>query len=92
MLPKYRAPHHPGEILYAEFLEPLGMTETEAAQKMGIPLNRLSEIVNGKRGVSADTALRLSHLFKTTPEFWMNLQANFDLYRARQRQLVAAHG
>ena len=92
MLPKHRAPYHPGEILRAEFLEPLGMTETEAAQKMGIPLNRLSEIVNGKRGISADTALRLSHLFKTTPQFWMNLQTNVDLYRARHRQLVAAHG
>jgi addiction module HigA family antidote len=64
------------------------MTETEAAKKMGMPLNRLSEIVNGKRGISADTALKLSRLFRTTPQFWMNLQANVDLYRARQRQLA----
>lgn len=92
MLPKHRAPCHPGEILRAEFLEPLRMAETTAAQKMDIPLNRLSEIVNGRRGISADTALRLSHLFRTTPQFWMNLQTNFDLYRARQRQLVATHG
>lgn len=89
MLPKHRAPIHPGEILRAEFLEPLGMTETAAAEKMGMPLNRLSEIVNGKRGISADTALKLSRLFKTTPQFWMNLQTNFDLYRAQQRQLAS---
>ena len=91
MLPKHRAPCHPGEVLRAEFLEPHAMTETSAAQKMGMPLNRLSEIVNGKRGISADTALKLSRLFKTTPQFWMNLQANFDLYQARQRQLATTH-
>lgn len=56
MLPKHRAPCPPGEILRAEFLEPLGMAETTAARKMGIPLNRLSEILNGKRGISADGA------------------------------------
>lgn len=89
MLPKHRTPCHPGEVLRAEFLEPLAMTETAAAEKMGMPLNRLNEIVNGKRGISADTALKLSHLFKTTPQFWMNLQANFDLYHAQQRQLAA---
>ena len=89
MLPKHRTPCHPGEVLRAEFLEPLGMTETAAAEKMGMPLNRLSEIVNGKRGISADTALKLSRLFKTTPQFWMNLQTNFDLYRAQQRQLAS---
>ncbi len=89
MLPKHRAPCPPGEVLRAEFLQPLGMTETSAATKLGMPLNRLSEIVNSKRGISADTALKLSRLFKTTPQFWMNLQTNLDLYHARQRQLAA---
>ena len=86
MLSKHRTPCHPGEVLRAEFLEPLHLTETAAAEKMGMPLNRLSEIVNGKRGISAETALKLSRLFKTSPQFWMNLQANFDLRQAQRRQ------
>jgi antitoxin HigA-1 len=82
MIPTHRAPTPPGEILLEEFLEPLGMTQVAAARKMDIPVNRLNEIVRGKRGVTADTALRLAKLLGTTPQFWMNLQAACDLYAA----------
>lgn len=86
MIPDHRAPTPPGEILLAEFLGPLGMTQVAAAQKMGMPVNRLNELVRGKRGVTADTALRLSKLLGTSPEFWMNLQAACDLYSAAHRR------
>ena len=89
MIPKHRAPTPPGEILLEEFLKPLGLSQVEAAQRMGIPLNRLNEVIRGKRGITADTALRLARLLNTSPEFWMNLQAASDLYRAA-RALEAA--
>ncbi len=69
-------------MLLEEFLRPAGLTQVAAAQRMGIPLNRLNEIIKGKRGISADTALRLARLLKTTPEFWMGLQADWDLWHA----------
>lgn len=75
----------PGEILREEFLEPLGMGQVDAARRLGISLNRLNEIVLGKRGVSADTALRLARLFRTSPQFWMRLQADWDLHQALER-------
>jgi addiction module HigA family antidote len=84
MIPTHRAPTHPGEILLEEFLEPLHISQVQAAERMGISVNRLNELVRGKRGVTADTALRLSALLKTTPEFWMNLQAAWDLWHAQQ--------
>ena len=77
---------HPGEILLEEFLKPLEMTQAAAAQKLGMSNVRLNELVRGKRGVTADTALRLAHLFKTTPQFWMHMQANFDLKVAMARR------
>jgi addiction module HigA family antidote len=83
MIPKHRVPTHPGEILLEEFLKPMDLTQVEAALKMGISLNRLNELIRGKRGVAADTALRLAKLLKTTPEFWLNLQNAYDLYEAR---------
>ena len=86
MIPTHREPTHPGEMLLEEFLKPMRMTQAAAAEKMGISLNRLNELVRGKRGVTADTALRLAKLLKTTPQFWMNLQATYDLYYA-QREL-----
>lgn len=87
-----RAPTHPGEVLGEEFLAPLGMAQAEAARRMGISANRLNELVRGKRGVSADTALRLARLLGTSPEFWLNLQMTFDLWHARraERQRGAA--
>ena len=72
-------------MLVEEFLKPLGLTQAAAAQRMAIPLQRLNEIIKGKRGITADTALRLSQLLGTTPEFWMNLQAATDIYKARKR-------
>ena len=83
MIPKHRPPTHAGEILLEEFLKPLNLTQVQAAEKMGISLNRLNELIRGKRGVTADTALRLAKLLKTTPEFWRNLQNAYDLYQAR---------
>ena len=84
MIPSHRPPTHPGEMLLEEFLKPMKLTQMTAADKMGISPNRLNELVNGKRGVTADTALRLARLLKTTPEFWMNLQNACDLYDARE--------
>jgi addiction module HigA family antidote len=74
----------PGEILLEEFLKPAQLTQVEAARLMTIPLNRLNEIVRGRRAITADTALRLGALFKMSPEFWMHLQAAWDLHEARQ--------
>jgi addiction module HigA family antidote len=79
MIPKHRIPSHPGEILMEEFLRPAGITQSRLAEHLGIPVQRVNEIVKGKRGVSADTAWLLSGALGTTPEFWLNLQANYDL-------------
>jgi len=76
----------PGEILLEEFLTPVGLGQVEAARRLGISLNRLNEIILGKRGITADTALRLARLLKTSPQFWMRLQADWDLYQAMQRE------
>ena len=92
MIPTHRAPTHPGEILLEEFLKPLGITQADAAQQMDISTNRLNELVRGKRGVTADTAWRLSQLLKTSPEFWMNLQMTWDLYHGRPSHAHAIGG
>ena len=84
MMPRNRPPTHPGEMLLEEFLKPLGMTQAHAARQMGVPLNRLNELIRGKRGVTADTALRLAGLLKTDPEIWMSLQNQWDLWHAAQ--------
>jgi len=75
----------PGEILLEEYLKPLGLGQVEAAKRLGISLNRLNEIVLGKRSITADTALRLAELLNTSPQLWMRLQADWDLQRATQR-------
>jgi len=75
----------PGEILLEEFLKPLGLVQVEASARLGVSLNRLNEIVLGKRGITADTALRLAKLLGTSPQFWMRLQADWDLHQALQR-------
>jgi addiction module HigA family antidote len=87
-----RPPTHPGEVLATEFLEPLGLTQAEAARRMRMSTNRLNELVRGKRGVTAATALRLAQLLGTSPELWLNLQTSFDLwhaYRAERRRGAA---
>ena len=77
---------HPGEVLLEEFLRPLEMTQAAAARALGMSTVRVNELVRGKRGVTADTALRLAQLFKTTPQFWMHMQANSDLKVAMARR------
>ena len=72
-------PVHPGEILREDLLKPLGISINRLGRDLRVPVARMSEIVNGRRGITADTALRLARYFRTTPEFWMNLQASFDL-------------
>lgn len=75
-------PVHPGEVLRFEFLEPLEITKYRLAKDTGMPADRVGKIVAGRRGISGDTALRLSRYFGTTPGFWMNLQARFELESA----------
>lgn len=84
MLPGHRVSVHPGVILLEEFLRPMGLRQAALAESLGIPLNRVNEIVKGKRGITAETALLLSSYFKNSPEFWMNLQVAHDLSRARK--------
>jgi addiction module HigA family antidote len=76
---------HPGEILLAEFLEPLGISQNRLARDIGVPPRRINEIVHGTRAVTADTALRLARYFGTSEGFWMGLQADYDLEEARKR-------
>ena len=82
MLPKKRPPTHPGEMLLQEFLEPLGMTQKAFASHLGWTYARLNEVINGRRQVSADSALALGEALKTGPEFWLNLQRDWDLWYA----------
>ena len=76
----------PGEILLEEYLKPAGLGQAEAARRLGVSLNRLNEIIIGKRGITADTALRLSGLLKTSPQLWMRVQADWDLHKAKRRE------
>jgi len=78
-----RTPIHPGEHL-AEELEELGMSAAELSRQIDVPVNRVTAIINGERGVTADTALRLGHWFGTSPEFWLNLQKLYELRLARE--------
>ena len=90
MIPKRRKPSHPGEILLAEFLQPMGISQVELAKRMKVPIQRVNTLVNGKRDVTAETAILLSQTLKTSSEFWMNLQVAYDLYRAYSRLVHAA--
>lgn len=85
MRPENRIPTHPGEILAEEFLSPLGVTQVSLAEHIGVPVQRINEIVRGKRGVSAETAWLFSQAFGTSPEFWVNLQTGYDLAASRSR-------
>jgi addiction module HigA family antidote len=84
MIPTNRRPTHPGEIILREHLEPRSMTQKDLAEKMGVPLQRVNTIINGKRGITAETAILLGRALDTSPEFWMNLQSIFSLYEASQ--------
>jgi len=81
-LPKKRPPTHPGEMLLEEFIKPLGITQTELALKLGVSYPRLNEIINRRRSVTADTALRLSHVLGMSADFWLGLQQDWDLWHA----------
>jgi addiction module HigA family antidote len=85
-VPTNRVPTHPGEMLLEEFLKPLGMTQRELADAIGVPYQRVNEIVNGRRGMTPSTALRLSRYFGTSSGFWMNGQMRWDLYHAQQNE------
>lgn len=82
-----RAPIHPGEILREEFLEELDLSAYALAKQLHVPVNRITGIVNGERAITADTALRLGYYFGTTPEFWINLQAHYDLECAKRTSM-----
>lgn len=85
-------PIHPGEILMEDFIEGFGITQNKLAVSIGVPPRRINEIVHGKRGITADTAIRLARYFGTSEEFWMNLQSNYELRLVRRtlRDKVAA--
>ena len=76
MLPRNRIPTHPGEILIEEFLKPLGLTQMAFAKHIRVPVQRINEIVRGKRGITPETAWLFAQAYGTSPEFWVNLQAN----------------
>ena len=83
---KFYGPIHPGEILLTEFLEPLGLSQNRLAREIGVPPRRINEIVLGKRAITADTAMRLSRFFGTTAQFWLGLQADYELDCIRQEE------
>jgi len=83
--PRKHPPVHPGEVLEAEFLEPMGITMYRLAKETGMPADRVGRIVRGTRAITGETALRLARFFGTTPDFWINLQARYDLEVAKDQ-------
>ncbi len=83
-VPTHRQPTHPGEMLLEEFLHPMKLTQQDLSQAIQVPYQRLNEIVNGRRGISPSTALRLGKYFGISASFWLNLQMRWDLYHAKQ--------
>lgn len=83
-LPTHRPPTSPGEMLREEFLSPLGITQSDLAERMGVPVGRINQILQGKRAVTADTAVRLSRVLGMSAEFWLGLQAAWELWHARR--------
>lgn len=88
MIPKNRIPTHPGEILLEEFLNPMGLSQVEFAAHIGVPVQRVNEIVRGKRGITPETAWLFSQAFGTTPQLWINLQTNFDLAKNKPERKI----
>ena len=89
MLPENRIPTHPGEILLKEFLIPLEMSQVAFAEHVGVPVQRINEIVRGKRGVTPESAWLFAQALGTSPEFWLNLQTNYDLALARPKRKIS---
>lgn len=83
-VPKHRVPTHPGEMLLEEFLKPMGLTQRQLAEAIRVPYQRVNEIVNGRRGVTPNTALRLERFLGMSAGFWMDLQLRWDLYHAQE--------
>ena len=81
-LPRNRPPTHPGQMLFEEFVKPLGLTQAELARRLGVSYPRLNEIIKGRRSVTPDTALRLSHVLGMSADFWLGLQQDWDLWHA----------
>ena len=88
MVPKSRTPTHPGEILQEEFLTPLGVTQVHLAEHIGVPVQRINEIVRGKRGITPETAWLLGQALGTTPQFWLNLQTTYELAITKPRKSI----
>lgn len=88
MRPRNRPPTSPGEILREEFLKPRHMTQLQLAEKMGVPIQRINTVITGKRAITPETAVLLSRVLGTSPEFWMNLQVAHDLWYT-ERKLAA---
>ncbi len=88
-VPSHRPPTHPGEMLNEEFLKPMGLTQRALADAIHVPYQRVNEIINGKRGITPSTALRLAKYFGMSAEFWINVQLRWDLYHARQAEKEA---
>ena len=86
-VPTNRIPTHPGEMLLEEFLNPMGLTQRELADSIHVPYQRVNDIVNGRRGITPSTALRLARFFNMSADFWMNLQLRWDLYFAQQDEV-----
>jgi antitoxin HigA-1 len=85
-IPTDRSPTHPGEMLLTEFLEPMGLTQKQLADGIHVPYQRINEIVNGKRGITPSTALRLAKFFGMSSNFWLNLQLRWDVYHVQQQE------
>ena len=85
-IPTHRTPTHPGEMLLEEFLKPMGITQRELATAINVPYQRVNEIINGRRGVTPNTALRLAKAFGVSAGFWMNIQLRWDLYFAKKSE------
>jgi antitoxin HigA-1 len=86
-VPTHRVPTHPGEMLLEEFLIPMGLTQRELAAAIHVPYQRINEIINGRRGMTPSTALRLAKFFGMSASFWMNLQLRWDLYQTQQAEV-----
>lgn len=85
-IPTHRAPTHPGEMLLEEFLNPMGLTQRDLAEAINVPYQRVNEIINGRRGITPSTALRLAKYFGLSPDFWMNIQLRWELYFAKKSE------
>jgi antitoxin HigA-1 len=85
-IPTNRSPTSPGEMLREEFLEPMGLTQRQLADAIGVSYQRVNELINGKRGITTSTALRLAKYFNTSPDFWLNMQRATDIYQVLNQE------